>query len=868
MSWLSRLTSTLRPSRLRSDLDDELQFHIDRRTDELIAQGIPHDEARREAARRFGNQTLMKENARDRDVLVWLETALQDIRYAFRTLRRNPGFAATAILSLALGIGANTALFSIADALLLKRLPVRDPQSLVTMDVHSPRYGRSTFSYGLFDSIRKNSRLLSGVAATALGGNTIREQNDPVPARVEIASGEYFDVLGVSASRGRVFHDAKEPLAVISDEFWRAHYASGEVIGNSIKVGATVYKIIGITSEGFRGANVDWPTDVWIPLEQAVPSGARRGATWNWLEVIARMAPGSTLPEVSAEMNALQREFLEREAGKKHFDHPQERAGFLDETTEVTSGATGLSNLRVHYVKPLMIVVSIAAMVLLIACANLANLLLARAAAREREMATRRAIGAGRARLIRQLLTECGVVVIAGAAGAILIARWLSGALLAFIPDAEHALPNLSFHLDPRLLIFMLAISATTCVLAGVAPAIRASGPARAYGSSGGRSLIAVEVALCTILLIGSGWFVRTLWNLRTLDAGFVRGQVLLSTVSAPKKGPEAAARFDDLRARLTAVPGVRSVGYSNYPLMIGDVVKNDVDVEGHQPDKTEDISAIELNISPGFFAALGTPMVTGRDFQDRDGAGAPKVVIVNEAFARRFFGSLNAVGKHVGDNGPKSVLDYEIVGVVKNTKYTDLREQPRPIYYRPFSQTGTDNAMVIAVRSSGDPGMLVNTVRDIIHQTDPRVNRIMRFSTLIDASLASESMVAQLSAGFGGLALLVACIGIYGILAYRVARRAREIGVRIALGASRGGVQWMIVRESLALLAIGIAIGIPVALGLSRYVKSLLYGLTPADPSTMAMALAVLAMVSIAAAFLPARRAARIDPMKALRCD
>jgi predicted permease len=867
---LRRLWATLRPAKLQRDLDDELQFHIDRRADELIAQGMSPDLAAREAAQRFGNRTLQQERARDRDIVMWLESLFQDLRYAMRTLRRNPGFAITAIFSLALGIGANAALFSIMSALVLKQLPVHDPKSLVILSQRNAKYGTGTFAYDVFDAIRRNSRLLNGVAAMSISRPAIEQDGASAPGVVEIVSGEYFDVLGVNASRGQVFHDGKTAVAVISDSFWRAHYASADAIDKTVKISGTIYTIAGIADEHFRGDSIDFPVDVWIPLDQAVPPGnVRRDPKWTWLEIIARRAPGATIPQIKAEVNALERQNLEDRASLRHFDYPQQRADFLGQWIELEPGATGLSYLRGRYFKPLVVIGAIAGMVLLIACANLANLMLARATAREREIATRKAIGAGRARLIRQLLTESALITLAGSGAAILVARWLSGTLLGFIPDASNALVNLSFQLDWRLIAFMIAVLVATCLLAGLAPAIRVSGAPRVHSASGGRALIAIEVALCTILLVGSGWFVRTLWNLRTLDAGFVRDQVLLATVGTPGiKGADAVARLEDLRTRLATIPGVRSVAFSNFSLMIGDGIANDIDAEGHQPGKNEDLSAIQLRVSPNFFETLGTPLLAGRDFTDRDAAGAPQVAIVNETFARRFFNEVNAIGKHFGENGPKSTEDFEIVAVVKDTRYASLREKQYPIYYLPARQAKLDAGAVMAVRSSGDLGMLASAVRDVVHQTDPSVTKINRFSTIIDMSLASERIVAQLSAAFGALALLVACIGIYGILAYRVARRTREIGVRIALGASRGGVQWMVVRESLALLFIGIAIGIPVALGLSRYVSSLLYGLTPADPWTMIAALGTLACVSMAAAFLPARRASKIDPMSALRAD
>jgi len=870
-SWLNRLLATIRTRRLQDDLDAELQFHIEQRTADLIAQGVAPAEARREATSRFGNRTLLQERTRDRDVLVWLETTLQDIRYALRTFRRNPVFAATAIVSLALGIGANTALFSLLDALLLRSMPVREPNRLVRLRVNIPPDQTTSFSYPLFDLIRKHAHLYSGAIAVGPRGDSILEQGESVPALVEAVSAEYFEVLGVSASQGRMFRDASESVAVISDSFAQAHYHSS-AIGARFRARDRDYTVVGVADVRFRGTLLDRPADVWIPIEQIVPANSpQRSANWSWLDVIARLAPGASEKQALDEVNALQAQFQQELVPQSRFDHPQQLAKFLAQRIESEPAAAGISNLRERYGKPLMVIQCIAVIVLLIACASLANLLLSRGTSRERELSIRQAIGAGRVRLIRQLLTETLVLSLAGACVAFLLARWLSVTLLRFLPESSPALTNLSFRVDARLLLFMTAATLGVCLLAGLAPAIRATRSGSARRALGGRILIVAEVAMCTLLVVGAGWFLRTLLNLRTLDAGFSRDHVLVGIVGPPREysGAQALERFERLRTRLAALPQVRNAGYSNFSLMVGDGITSDVEAEGRVPQANQDRGSVELRVSPVFFSSMGTAILAGRDFDDRDDSNAPKVAIVNDAFARKFFGG-DAIGKYFGLGGPKSSHDIEIVGVVRDTKYFNLREKPTAIFYRPFRQIHQDTGMVIAIRASGDLSGVAALLRDTAREVDPRLTLrgVSPFSNLIDTSLTPERMLAQVSTGFGLLALLVAGIGLYGVQAYRVARRTREIGIRIALGASRAGVQWMILRESVALLIAGFAIGIPLALAMTRFVRSMLFGLTPSDPITIGAAIFVLAVVSLAAAALPARRASKVDPMISLRCD
>lgn len=807
-------------------------------------------------------------------MLLWLETAIQDLRYALRTLRRNPGFAATAVLSLALGIGANTALFSLLDTLLLKMLPVAEPQRLVRVRVQRASGAMNSISYPLFDRLRTRSRFFSGATAVAFG-SSIEEKGQSVPARVQKVSGEFFDVLGVAPAAGRVFHES-DSVAVISDSFWRKHYgASSSAIGAHFRESTSDFNVIGIAPPNFHGVILDGPSDVWVPVERTLAWDDNRWApNAGWLDVIARLKPGATEEQARADVQALLNAHLADRVGRMRFDLPQQRAEFLDRRAVLEPAGNGISLLREQYALPLKALQAVVGMVLLIACANLANLLLARATAREREIVVRLAIGASRPRLIRQLLTENILVGAAGAAVALMVAYWLSAALLRFLPAGFSSYrETLSFHPDARVLAFTGALAMLTCLLFGLAPALRATRPSvRVESGWAARALIVLEVAVCVVLLAGAGLFVHTLHNLRTFDAGFVRDHAGAVYITYPRAytADQVRERKRALRDQVADLPGVIAAGFSNIGLLINERITWDVEIEGYTHGPNESPAAAELRVSPGFFAAMGTPILLGRDFTDRDDASAPKVALVNESFVRQYFGNDNPIGKRFGIRGPNASGFVEIAGVVKDAKRERLRDAVPPTFYRPFTQAGTETWMTLAVRASGNLGPLAQAIRQIGATIDPgiSVSGFTPFNEIVDQSLLSERMVAEISSAFGALALVVAAVGLYGVLAYRVARRTREIGVRMALGASRGGVQWMVLRESLVLLGLGAALGVPLALGGTRFVEAMLYGVTPGDPSTMAIALGVLLLVSLAAAYIPARRAARVDPMVALRCE
>ena len=794
-----------------------------------------------------------------------LEHFTQDLHYAARVLRKNPGFSATAVLMLALGIGANTALFGLLDALLLRSLPVPQPEQLVRLADGD----RDTFGYPSFDEIRQGSHSFSGIIASQSTPTFRRIEEDGVPRPVilQAVSAAYFDVLGVSAWRGRLFGgaDAASPegaVAVISESYWRSRYGSDpSAIGKHFRHADRDFTIVGVAPPRFRGILLDASADIWVPFEQAEPLNSMLWTRGRWLYVMGRLRPGATAARAQAEATAR-----------------------LGRRIVVEGGGTGFSRLRDRLSGPLLVVQLVTVMVLLIACANLANLILARAASRDREIAIRQAVGASRARLVRQLLTESLLLSVVGGALALVVAQWLSDAVLGFLPpESSAALPNLAFYSNARVIGACAAISVATCLLFGLAPAFRATGPSSGAAlktrmETGGRdrrwtsrALVVCEVSLCVFLLIGAGLFVGSLRNLLAVDAGFAAKQIVVADVEFPREYEQATRtqRLEDLSKRAAMLPDVRAAGFSQIGQMSGLGIEGSVYVRAQVQRQGQVRSAFEQRVSPGFLAAMGTELLSGRDFDARDGATSAPVAIVNESFVRQFLPTGQPLGQRFGTDGPESSEHFEIVGVVVDSKWVDLRETRRPMYYRPFRQLPTAGATMV-VRTSGRPEAVIGAISGIVQATDRRLalKNVAPFTEIVNRTLAIDRMVAHASAAFGLLALLIVCAGLFGVLAYGVARRTREIGVRMALGATPAALQWMVMRESLVMLAAGLPIGTVAALAGTRFVASMLFGLTPADPATIAGAVVLLTAVALAAAYVPARRATKVDPLTALRAE
>jgi predicted permease len=868
---LSRLSATLRPRRLNRDLDDELQFHIERRTDELIAKGMAPEEARHEAVRQFGNRTLLRERARDRDVLVWLETALQDVRYALRTLRRNPGFAATAILSLALGIGANTAIFSLIDALMLRWLPVHDPQQLVEIMIFQNGKRSDSFSYPVVRALADQKQIFSGLCG--FSGATFNVGPRDAVERTPGAwvSGEYYETLGLQPAMGRLLRRDDDqpgaaPVAVITDEYWQRTFSRDpQAVGRAILVEGVPAIIVGISPPGFSGANVGYVADITLPLAantQLFPEmTGRLTAGPEWLRILARPQPGISLEQAKARLAVVWPQ-LANVAVTPRMPAARRKA-ILESTLDVIPGATGWTNLRNRFSRPLLVLMALVGMVLLIACANVANLLLARAQARQREIAVRLAIGASRARLIRQLLTESVLLASLGAVLAIVLARIASQLLVQLLSTWRGGIA-LDLTPDWRVFGFAAALAISTGILFGIAPALRATAVRPSSHTRLNSALVAAQVAVSFVLLIGAGLFVRTFENLDRLDPGFRHDGVLLVDGDVHRAVTQARTAFYlDLLRQIENLPGVVSASLAGNTPLSGGLWTDKVAID-NQPPSGE---AAHINsIAPRFFETMRTPLVAGRDFTPRDDASAPPVAIVNEAFVRRWFPEGHSIGRHV--SAGSSLADMQIVGVVKDAISQTLREPPPPAVYVPLFQRQTEFPTFV-VHASGSLTQVASELRRQLQADVP--NTALDIHTLtaqVEAALVQERLMATLAASFGALALILAAVGLYGLIAYSVARRTSELGIRIALGAGHGNVMWLVIEGALRLLGFGLLLGVPAAWAASRLVTTMLWGLSATDPETIAAAIALLMITGVLASWVPARRAARIDPMAALRCE
>jgi len=1000
------------------ELDADIREHIERETQDNIERGMSPEDARHAALRKFGNVTRVKEDTREVWSIVWLEDLAQDIRYGLRILRNAPGFAAVAILTLALGIGANTAIFSLIDAVMLRSLPVENPSQLVVLKwsarnapkIHGYmssgdcpsdlRFGAAnpsgcSFSQPMFHEI-ENTNQFSGMAAFANAGPLALTGNGPASMiNGQLVSGDFFRAMGVKAAAGRVFETsddapAAQPVAVLNYGYWQRSFGGArDAIGRTIELNGTPFTIIGAAEQRFTGITPGSDYDVWLPLavgphitNPMMWSNRQENVSYWWLTVLGRLKTGTNLPQAQAAVSGVFRnEMLHGSVplfdaggmlappGPPGGNGPARRQMVLggppsagagppsmppggaqgpvivrgvmpptasgqksanalvapvppvnaaqgqapaemakeastlskpDDEPAITllSAQTGLTGARRRYANPLYVLMFAVGIILLIACSNVAGLMLARAAARQKEMALRLALGAGRARIVRQLMTESVMLAAAGGIWGIVFASWATHAIVSFVSTNQPRPLAFATGIDMRVLGFTIAVSLFTGILFGLAPAFRGarvdltpalkegSGSATGLAHRGirhfsiGNALVVAQVALAIVVLVGAGLLVRTLQNLRSIDVGFDSHNLVLFGINpslAGYKDEQIDSFYRDLQGRLAETPGIHSASYSMVPLLSGNLMITGFHWPGTPQDRESESDVLE--VGPDFFSTMQIPFLAGRGFDASDyklaasksgSAAVAKPVIVDQTFVSKYVGKENPLGKRFGEspaseNEPASP-GYEIIGVVRDTKYSDLRREINPMMYMP--QTGLGASF--EVRTAGDPQALVPVIRATVAQIDPNLplRDVTTESQQIDRLLFQERLVARFSSFFGLLALVLACIGLYGLLAYEVTRRTREIGIRIALGAQAKDVLRSVVRQGLALALVGAAAGIGVALGVTRYLKSMLYDVHANDPLTIVAVVALLVLVALAACFIPARRATNVDPMVALRCE
>ena len=846
-----------------------------------------------------------------------MTTLMQDLKYGLRMLLKSPGFAVVVVLSLGLGIGANTAIFTLIDAVMLKTLPVENPEQLALFfdgsdeGTRISRGGMGTgerwryYSYPLYEYLRDHNQFFQGICAFRLGedrlsvsvqGARASSAQSTQKATGHLVSGNYFSVLGVNAILGRTLSPEDDrpgarPAAVISYGYWKSEFGGDpSAVGKVADLNGTPFTIVGVTPPEFFGERVRKSPDFWLPIATQ-PQVMLHDSYLNdsgvyWLNLMGRLKPGVTRQQAQAAATVQLRQFLTDLMGSHISD--TDRKEIAKSYVELGSGGPGISGLRLNYSQPLRILMAFVALVLLIACANVANLLLARAAARQKEISMRLALGAGRGRLIGQLLTESLIMATLGGVLGALLAAW--GVEILVTKFAGRTSP-LNVHPDLRVLMFTLLVCALAAILFGLAPALRSTrvdlAPAlrantAAAGASGrrwslGKALVSLQAALSLLMLFGAGLFVRTLQKLEAEDLGFNQQHVLLVSIDPRLAGyhpAQLAPFYQQLLDRVNALPGVRSASVAAYSPLSGTSRSTDITVQGYTPPPGADTDVNVNVVGWKYFATAGMPMLLGREFGPQDTPTSPKVAVVNATVAHDFFGKGNPIGRRFGFGGgdAKHSGDIEIAGVVADAKYRDVREKPQRMVFVPVLQAQGDEAYVseVDIRTLGDPRVVASEVRGAINEINSglSVTNVTTLSEQVHDWFDEERTISQLSSFFGLLALALASVGLYGVMAYAVARRTSEIGVRMALGARSADVRWMVLREALLLVLAGVAIGVPAALAASRLIASMLFGLTRWDPLTISAATLVLVAVAILAGYLPARRASRVSPMVALRYE
>ena len=869
-----------RRKKAESELNAELRYHLERLVHDFVAAGMEPTEAQRRARLEFGGVEQVKEECRDVRGR-WLADIGQDLHYAARTLGRRPGFLVVSVLSLALGIGANTAIFTLIDTVMLRSLPVQAPERLVQITRLRPNGKPGVVSYPLFEYFRDNLKSISGAAVELSAERAITIDGAEEFITAEMVSGTYYSLLGMEPTAGRLLQPADDsiapasPAVVISYRYWQRRFGlDPTAIGKTFTLQDKVFTIVGVTPPRFVGTRPGRDPDVTLPLQMMLSDSQRHEDSVNMLSMMARLKPGVTIRQADAEVQVLWQGFLQQRVASVQ---PKDRAGFLRQRAGAITADTGFNPLRNNYSDALLVLMCIVALVLLLACANLSGLLLARAASRQREISIRLAMGAGRWRLMRQFLTESLVLAALGGSAGFLLAHWFSVALVAMMANGGPLL--LSIAPDWRVLAFTGAVSLLACVLAGLAPgwhALRANvNPAlkevRASGQQLGRAMVVAQLAISTVLLVGATLFVGTLIKLYRVDRGVRTDGVLTFSIRSPRRYPQARswAVQQALLDRLSVLPGVASASAAQMIPIGGGLWTRHVEVEDYtfRSDESEDVG-FDV-IAPRYFATVGTPLLAGREFDERDTNTAIKVAIVNESFARYFFGARSPLGRHVTTVN----VTYEIIGVVRDAKYQDLRQDVIKTMYIPWMQREGDqpaNYKYLAMIAAGNPLRLAPALEKLVRAADPglRLGTSQTYSALVDQSIVTERIMAALGGFFGILALIIACLGIFALMAFRVSQRTNEIGLRMALGASRGGVVALVLGDVAWMLVAGSLAGIAVALTLTGLAEKMLFGITTTQPAVFILPAAVLAVAALAAGWLPARRASRIDPMVALRHD
>jgi len=827
-------------------------------------------------------------------------TLIQDVRYALRMLRKSPAFTTIAVLTLALGIGANTAIFSLVNAVMLKMLPVKNPGELVAVGdpqrVHHRSIGNprvDSFSYPLYRELNTFNQVFSGMLASGEAYRlriTAADSNGEINTNVTgvLVSGNYFSVLGVNALYGRVLTPKDDtaaganPVAVISYSFWRDQFGQDpSAVGRVIRVNDTPFTIVGVAPPGFFGDTVGDHQDLWAPVtmqEQLIT-----GRKWledyeaSWLHCIARLKPGVSIEQARANLNVTFQQMVNGPAGAKL--SKDDREELQQAKIQVSAGGSGFSQLRGDFQAPLFLLMGIVGLVLTIACVNVANLLLARAASRQREIAVRMAIGAAPWRVVRQLLTESVLLAFAGGALGLLIAHWGTAALLRLSHNTLlEAAPDL------RVFLFTAVVCLLTGILFGLVPALRsrrvavtatlksgAQNISYSYGGwNWGKCLVSAQVSLSLLVLFAAGLLVRSLQNIRNIDLGYNREHILVVSTDPLSAGYDATRSLqlaNEMSAHFSSVPGVRAVTYSRNGLFSGSNSTTSLKVEGYLAQGNSDPNAAYDEVGPGYLTTIGIPLMLGRDIGPQDTATSPKVAVINETMARMYLNGINPIGKKL-DIYQKQV---EIVGVARDAREQELKGEVPPRFYVPATQLGAPNGMVhFEVKTAGNPNAVIKSLRKLLKDFDARlpVYGVRTGNELAENMIRQETVVAQLSSFFAGLALLLAAIGLYGILSYSVAGRTREIGVRMALGAQRSSVLRMVLREAGMLVVLGVLVGVPAALLSSRVLSFMLFGISRNDPAAMAVVVAILVGIALLASYIPARRATKVDPMVALRYE